>query len=170
MIALGVTLAGWYRILAASGIQQTAGQLAKGQCVEFAMADSVRQLFDLLSGLGQQQCFFRLQVLQQHANHGGFADSGQPLEVDMLVQLVAQLVEGAKLLFGYCFVAGWRRDGAVEGVQGRAMATAKGKIPVAVSGKIILCGHLVCRSEERRVGKECRSRWARVHEKKKKMS
>ena len=38
------------------------------------------------------------------------------------------------------------------------------RIPVADGGEgTVACFHEACRSEERRVGKECRSRWSPYH-------
>src|SRR5690348_18512669 len=54
--------------------------------------------------------------------------------------------------------------GTILGLVGALMA-----IPIAAALKVVLAERLHARdrSEERRVGKECRSRWARDHYKKK---
>src|SRR2546430_13058201 len=64
------------------------------------------------------------------------------------------------------------RPGDVPAPQGLALSILAAKL-VAVAGPqdaIILClqhPHRAARSEERRVGKECRSRWSPYHSKKK---
>src|SRR6478609_11454912 len=63
------------------------------------------------------------------------------------------------------------RDKLVTGVQTCALPISTGTTVVAIDGPLMVVarveGGVLSRSEERRVGKECRSRWSPYHEKKK---
>ena len=54
-------------------------------------------------------------------------------------------------------------NGGIFGPQGEALSTTAQDIKVLVVGNPANTNALLLRSEERRVGKECRSRWSPYH-------
>src|SRR5690349_23996952 len=64
-----------------------------------------------------------------------------------------------------CALPIYRKRHGQELLLGRARQAVRGAVPTPDRREVIV--HIVFRSEERRVGKECRSRWSPYHRKKK---
>src|SRR6266496_5613540 len=81
-------------------------------------------------------------------------------------------VDSSVWLFFYCFFFFQAEDGIrdlyVTGVQTCALPIFQaGCVGLVAAGRVQQDDFAVGRSEERRVGKECRSRWSSYHKKKK---